>query len=101
MSTEEILNQLESFNEEEKQRINQLAAQNADELTQEDLELYSRWQVNKALMDERFEMERKQHKAISDAKIESTKAIRDEAIALMKTRKEIALAKLRAIESVE
>ena len=101
MSAEEILNQLESFSEEEKQRINQLAAQNVEELTQEDLELYSRWQVSKALMDERFELELEQQKAISEAKIDNARAIRDEAISLMKTRKEIALAKLRAIESVE
>lgn len=101
MSAEEILNQMESFSEDEKQRINQLATQNAEELTQEDLELYSRWQVSKALMDERFELEQEQQKAISEAKIENAKAIRDEAISLMKTRKEIALAKLRAIENVE
>lgn len=101
MSAEEILNQLESFSEEEKQRINQLAAQNVEELTQEDLELYSRWQVSKALMDERFELELEQQKAISEAKIDNARAIRDEAISLMRTRKEIALAKLRAIESVE
>lgn len=101
MNSEEILNQFESFSEEEKQRINQLAAQNAEELTQEDLELYSRWQVSKALMNERFELEREQQIAIAEAKIENAKAIRDEAVDLMKTRKEIALAKLRAIENVE
>lgn len=101
MSTAEILNQFESFSEDEKQRINQLAAQNVEDLTQEDLELYSRWQVNKALMNERFELEREQQIAIAETKIENAKAIRDEAVDLMKTRKEIALAKLRAIESVE
>lgn len=101
MSTEEILNQFESFSEDEKQRINQLAAQNVEDLTQEDLELYSRWQVNKALMNERFELEREQQIAITETKIENAKAIRDKAVDLMKTRKEIALAKLRAIENVE
>lgn len=101
MNTEEILNQFESFSEDEKQRINQLAAQNVEDLTQEDLELYSRWQVNKALMNERFELEREQQIAITETKIENAKAIRDEAVELMKTRKEIALAKLRAIENVE
>lgn len=101
MSANEIIEQLEQFSEEEKERINQLAAQNVEELTQEDLELYSRWQVSNALMEERFELEKEQQRAISQAKIENARAVRDEAISLMKTRKAIALAKLQAVENSE
>ena len=101
MSANEIIEQLEQFTEEEKERINQLAAQNVEELTQEDLELYSRWQVSNALMTERFELEKEQQRAISQAKIENARAVRDEAISLMKTRKAIALAKLQAVENSE
>lgn len=101
MSANEIIEQLEQFTEEEKERINQLAAQNVEELTQEDLELYSRWQVSNALMEERFELEKEQQRAISQAKIENARAVRDEAILLMKTRKAIALAKLQAVENSE
>lgn len=101
MSANEIIEQLEQFTEEEKERINQLAAQNVEELTQEDLELYSRWQVSNALMEERFELEKEQQRAISQAKIENARAVRDEAISLMKTRKAIALAKLQAVENSE
>lgn len=101
MSANEIIEQLEQFTEEEKERINQLAAQNVEELTQEDLELYSRWQVSNALMEERFELEKEQQRAISLAKIENARAMRDEAISLMKTRKAIALAKLQAVENSE
>lgn len=98
---EEIMSQSEQFTEEEKERINQLATQNVDDLSQEDLELYSRWQVNSALINERFEIEREQQQALAEAKIDNARAIRDEAISLMKTRKEIALAKLRAIENAQ
>ena len=101
MSANEIIEQLEQFTEEEKERINQLAAQNVEELTQEDLELYSRWQVSNALMEERFELEKEQQRAISQTKIENARAVRDEAISLMKTRKAIALAKLQAVENSE
>ena len=101
MSANEIIEQLEQFTEEEKERINQLAAQNVEELTREDLELYSRWQVSNALMEERFELEKEQQRAISQAKIENARAVRDEAISLMKTRKAIALAKLQAVENSE
>ena len=101
MSANEIIEQLEQFTEEEKERINQLAAQNVEELTQEDLELYSRWQVSNALMEGRFELEKEQQRAISQTKIENARAVRDEAISLMKTRKAIALAKLQAVENSE
>ena len=95
----EILEQMETFTQAEKERYNQIATQsNEDDLTFDDLELYARFQVSFALANERLEMERKALEEVKQAKINAANEVRKAAIENMKARADLAKAKLRMIE---
>ena len=70
MSANEIMEQMEKFTVDEQERINLMAAGKAENITMEDVKLFSRWETSLALADARFQAENEAIKARADAEIE-------------------------------
>lgn len=99
MKPEEIISQKETFTTEETDRINLLAAGAVDEITQEDIELYSRWKTSNALCEARFKIEQDTLIAESNARIEAANQIANAAIANLEAQAELAKARLEAVKN--
>lgn len=99
MSVEDIMNKIERFTPEETDRINQLAAGSAENITDEDLKLYSRWQTSVALAQAQYEAERAAAEAEALARIEQARALNDAAVANLEAQRDLALARLEAVKN--
>ena len=96
---EKILD-VETFTQDEKERLNLLLVQKKDEkeLTYSDVELVARFKVAMAMVDERLQMEREALEAESAARIEAANELKRAALDKMKARSNLAKARLAKIE---
>ena len=99
MQIEEIISNMESFTNEEKDIINKMAVGEIEEITPEQLEIYTRYQVSKALAEERFQAEMQALKDETDAKIEQSKQVNNAAIANLEAQAALAQARLEAVKN--
>lgn len=99
MNTSEIMKQIEKFTVDEQERINLLAAGKAENITMEDMELFSRWKSTLALADARFQAENEALKARTDAEIEQREKIAKVAFENLEAQRDLALAKLEAVKN--
>lgn len=99
MNAVDIISNLETFTEEEKARIDQLACNAVENITYDDMQLFARWQTSMELANERFAQEQAALKSVIDAKIENDKRISEASIELLKARTDLARAKLKAVEN--
>ena len=98
MSAKEIVEQMEKFTGDEQDRINLLAAGKVENITPEDLELFSRWKTSVALADARFQAEAEAIKARTDAEIEQRGKIAKAAFDNLEAQAELAKARLKAVQ---
>lgn len=98
MSAQDIFAEMESFTNEEKDVINRIASGNLEDITPEDLEVYTRFQTSKAVADEKLQAELQALKDETAAKIEQSKAVNDAAIANLEAQAELAKARLKAVQ---
>lgn len=101
MSANEIMEQTEKFTADEQERINLLAAGKAENITSEDLELFSRWKTSLALADARFKAEAEALKARTDAEIEQRANVAKAAFDNLEAQAELAKARLKAVQNGE
>lgn len=98
MNANEIMEQMEKFTVDEQERINLLAAGKAENITTEDLELFSRWKTSIALTDARFKAEAEAIKARTDAEIEQREKVAKAAFDNLEAQAELAKARLKAVQ---
>ena len=98
MTPDEIISEMETFTADEKDRINLLAANKVENITFEDMELYSRWQTSLALADARFQAECKALQAKTQAEIEQQQAIKQVAFENLEAQAQLAQARLKAVQ---
>lgn len=101
MTPDEIIALKETFTQEETDRINLLAAGAVQDITQEDLDLYSRWQTSNALCEARFKAEQDALIAESNARIEASREIANAAINNLEAQAALARARLEAVQNGE
>ena len=99
MKPDEIIAQMETFTVEEQERINLLAAGKAENITSDDMKLFSRWETSCALADERFKAENESLKAKTKAEIEQREKIAQAAFANLEAQRDLALARLEAVKN--
>ena len=99
MGANEIMEQMETFTVEEQERINLLAAGKAENITMEDMELFSRWKTSLALADARFKAEAEAIKARTDAEIEHREKIAAAAFNNLEAQAELAKARLELVKN--
>ena len=99
MTAQDIFAEMESFTNEEKDVINKIASGDLEGITQEDLEVYTRFQTSKAIADEKLQAELQALKDETAAKIEQSKAVNDAAIANLEAQAELAKARLEAVQN--
>ena len=98
MKPEEIIAAKEKFTASEQDRINLLAANKAENITFEDLELFSKWKVSSALADARFQAECEALQAKTQAEIEQQQAIKQVAFENLEAQAQLAQARLKAVQ---
>ena len=99
MEPVEIVEQMEKFTVEEKERINLLAAGKIDEITQEDMELFARWKTSCALCEARFQAEREAALSKAQAEIEQRENLAQAALANLEAQRDLALARLEMVKN--
>lgn len=99
MKPDEIVSNMEQFTQAETDRINQLAVGNVSNPTIEDMELYARWKTSNALANARFKAENDALQTQAKENIEMARAYNDAAIENLKAQKELAKARLKAVEN--
>lgn len=99
MKPEEIIGNMEQFTQEELARINELATNTAENITFEDMKLFSRWETSEAIANERFQAELKTLEAENAAKIEQSQQIADAAAANLQAQADLARARLEAVQN--
>lgn len=99
MSAVDIISQMEQFSEEEKARIDLLACNAVDNITFEDMQLYSRWQTSVKLAEERFAAELAAIKNSVESRNENNKRIADASVEAFRAQAELAKARLKAVEN--
>lgn len=99
MNANEIMEQMEKFTVDEQERINLLAAGKAENITMEDMELFSRWKTSLALADARFKAETEALKARTDAEIEQREKVAKAAFENLEAQRDLALARLEAVKN--
>ena len=98
MKPDEIIEQMETFTTDEQERINVLAAGKAENITFENMKLFSRWETSIALADERFKAENEALEAKTKAEIEQREKIAQAAFANLEAQAELAKARLKAVQ---
>lgn len=98
MNANEIMDQMEKFTADEQERINLMAAGKAENITMEDVKLFSRWETSLALADARFQAENKAIKARTDSEIEQRKKVATAAFENLEAQAELAKARLKAVQ---
>ena len=99
MSANEIMEQMEKFTVDEQERINLMAAGKAENITMEDVKLFSRWETSLALADARFKAENEAIKARTDAEIEQREKIAKAAFENLEAQAELAKARLEMVKN--
>lgn len=99
MSANGIMEQMEKFTVDEQERINLMAAGKAENITMEDVKLFSRWETSIALADARFQAENEAIKARTDAEIEQREKIAAAAFDNLEAQAELAKARLEAVKN--
>lgn len=99
MNANEIVEQMEKFTGDEQDRINLLAAGKVENITMEDVELFSRWKTSLALADARFKAEAEAIKARTDAEIEQREKVAKAAFDNLEAQAELAKARLKAVQN--
>lgn len=99
MKSNEIVEQMEKFTGDEQDRINLLAAGKVENITPEDMELFSRWKTSLALADARFKAEAEALKARTDAEIEQREKVAKAAFENLEAQRNLALARLEAVKN--
>ncbi len=101
MAFENILQNAETFTNEEIDRINKLANNSIpdEEITQEDVALFARWQSWQSVLLAQYEAERAATEAESLARIEQAEAVKNAAVANLEAQTALALARLEAVKN--
>lgn len=97
MDAKEIVGNMEEFTQEELERINVLATGKAENISVDDMKLFSRWETSNALAEKRFQEEMNALQEKTKADIENSKALNDAAVANLQAQKELALKRLEVI----
>lgn len=99
MEPVEIVSQNEKFTVDETERINLLAAGRAENITQDDLELFARWKTSCALSDARFEAEREATLTKAQAEIVQREKVAKAAFDNLEAQAELAKARLELVKN--
>ena len=98
MKPEEIAAQMETFTADEQDRINLLAAGKVDNITIDDMKLFSRWETSCALADARFKAENEALQAKTQAEIQERKKVTQAAFENLEAQAQLAKARLKAVQ---
>lgn len=103
MTLESIVQNPETFTNAETDRINKLANGSIpnEEITQEDVTLYARWQSWQAVLSAQYEAERAAAAAEAQARIEQAEAVKNAAVANLEAQTNLAFARLEMIKNGE
>ena len=99
MSAQDIFAEMETFTDEEKEIVNRIASGNLEGITEDDLDVYTRFQTSKALADTKLQAELQALKDETDAKIEQAQAVNDAAVANLEAQAELAKARLELVKN--
>lgn len=99
MSAQDIFAEMETFTDEEKEIVNRIASGNLEGITEDDLDVYTRFQISKALADTKLQAELQALKDETDAKIEQAQAVNDAAVANLEAQAELAKARLELVKN--
>lgn len=99
MNAQDVFSEMETFTNDEKDVINRIASGNLEDITPEDLEVYTRFQTSKALADKKLQAELQTLKDETNAKIEQAQALNDAAVANLEAQRDLALARLEAVKN--
>lgn len=83
---------MSQFTEAERNTMTDLARRNYQDMTQEELELYTRWNSAKALADAQFELEKQQREALTAQQLALAQQQTAAAIAAIEEMKDLAVA---------
>lgn len=98
MRPEEIIEQMDTFTLEEKERINLLVAGEIKDISTDDMKLFSRWETSCALADVRFKAECEALQAKTQAEIEERQKVTQAAFANLEAQAQLAQARLKAVQ---
>ena len=99
MAPDEIIARMEKFTPDECDRITLLAAGKVENITMEDMELFSRWKTSNALAEAQFEAEREATYQVAQAEIEQRAQVADAAMKNLEAQAELAYARLEAVKN--
>lgn len=101
MTLGNIVQNPETFTNAEIDRINKLANNSVpnEEITQNDVELYARWQSWQSVLSAQYEAERAAAEAESQARIQQAEAVKNAAVANLEAQTALALARLEAVKN--
>lgn len=101
MTLETIVQNPETFTNAETDRINKLANGSIpnEEITQEDVALFARWQSWQSVLSAQYEAERAAAEAEARARIEQAEAVKNAAVANLEAQMALALARLEAVKN--
>jgi len=101
MTLASIVQNPETFTNEELDRINKLANGSVpdEEITQEDVALFARWQSWQSVLSAQYEAERAAAAAEAQARIEQAEAVKNAAVANLEAQTALALARLEAVKN--
>ena len=95
----DITGNREHFTNEEKERINLIAAGKAENLTNEDIALYARWVAECTRVSESLQILRDEIGRETTAKVEASQAIAQAAVENLEAQRDLALARLEAVSN--
>lgn len=99
MSAQDIFAEIETFTNDEKAIVNRLASGDLEGITKAELEVYTRFQISKAIMNERLQSELNALKDETAAKLEQSQQLNDAAIANLEAQKQLALTRLEMVKN--
>lgn len=99
MNAQDVFSEMETFTNEEIDVINKIASGDLEDITPENLEVYTRFQTSKALADEKLQAELQALKDETTAKIEQAQAVNNAAVANLEAQRDLALARLEAVKN--
>jgi hypothetical protein len=95
----DITGNREHFTIEETDRINLIAAGQAEDLTNEDMQLYARWVADCTRVSESLQILRDEMEKETAAKVEASQAIAQAAVENLEAQRDLALARLEAVSN--
>ena len=95
----DITGNREHFTIEETDRINLIAAGQAEDLTNDDMALYARWVADCTRVSESLQILRDEMEKETAAKVEASQAIAQAAVENLEAQRDLALARLEAVSN--